>query len=113
MQLPIEIRALDAEGVCRAADVAGEFFQPRQNVPFLELVARFLQRQVRGDLPRRGAASTERALDVPCCRLVPESLLPSTSPGHLRPADPAVSFRQFLIPVVLPIRAVNLTQGEK
>src|SRR3954451_7983674 len=58
VQFAIEVRALHAEGVGGAADVAGELAEARQDVLLLEFVARFFQRQTRIDLRRcsdRGA----------------------------------------------------------
>src|SRR5213595_1571390 len=49
VKLPIEIRALDAEGVGGAGDVAGEIAQARQDELLLEGVTGLLQRQVRRD----------------------------------------------------------------
>src|SRR6266542_3837143 len=59
VQLTVEVRALDAEGVGGAGDVAGEVAQPGQNELLFEGVARLLQRQVGRDFGRRGSARAE------------------------------------------------------
>src|SRR5947208_2374867 len=62
MELAIEVRALDAEGVGRSADVAGEVAQTSEDELLFERVASLLECRVGRDLSRRSSACSE--LDI-------------------------------------------------
>src|SRR5438270_8113570 len=54
MELAVEVLPLHAELLCRAADVAAELLESREDVLLFELVARFAKGEFRGDVGERG-----------------------------------------------------------